>query len=104
MAAWPKRAGHIYREGIPAAQLPGVVGILAAGNHLCVAVRDILDQLLVHNNLVIIKMNPCNDWTGPQLQAILAPLVDRGFLHIVYGAAPTAQVRCVHLLLSSVLV
>ena len=73
-------------------QLPGIVGVLAAGNHMCVALRDTMAQLVAHNNLVVIKMNPVNDWVGPHLECILEPFIERGFVQVVYGGASVAQV------------
>lgn len=66
---------------------------MAAGNHIATAVRDILQQLVINNNLCIVKINPCNDWIGPALGTIFEPLVNAGALRIVYGNAAVAQVR-----------
>jgi hypothetical protein len=72
--------------------LPGVAAVLGAGNHLCVVVRDIVHQLAVRNNLCIVKLNPCNDYVGPQIELLLAPFVTRGFVQLVYGGAEVSQV------------
>jgi hypothetical protein len=48
--------------------------------------------MLTNNNLCIVKMNPCNDWTGTWLERILQPLVSKGFVRVVYGGSPVAQV------------
>lgn len=72
---------------------PGVCCILAAGNHICMAARDVLQQLVVNNNLCILKINPCNDWIGPALATIFEPLVRAGAVRIVYGPTAVAQVR-----------
>lgn len=85
-------AGRIYRDGTVANELPGLACLLAAGNHACVAVRDAMHVLFACHCLVIIKTNPCNDWTGPHLERMLGPLVNRGFVRIVYGGADVAQV------------
>ncbi|NJR42803.1 MAG: hypothetical protein HC767_09210 [Akkermansiaceae bacterium] len=61
--------------------------------------RDILQQLVVNNNISIVKLNPVNDWIGVDLDMVLKPLVAAGALQFAYGPTATAQVRtCVHLL------
>lgn len=57
------------------------------------AVRDVLQQLVVNNNLCALKINPCNDWIGPAISTILEPLVNAGALRMLYGGAAVAQVR-----------
>eukprot|EP00892_Ulva_mutabilis_P004705 jgi/Ulvmu1/2606/UM014_0057.1 len=76
--------------------VPGICCVLAAGNYLCVALRDTLQQLVVNNNLCILKINPCNDWIGPAMATFMEPLVQAGALRIVYGPAAVAQVRPAH--------
>ena len=56
------------------------------------AVRDVLQQLVVNNNLCVVKINPCNDWIGPAVATILEPLIHAGALRIVYGPAGVAKV------------
>lgn len=85
-------AGQRSRAACDKAQ-PGLCCILASGNHMFPAVRDVLQQLVVDNNLCVIKINPCNDWIGDALHLILRPLIDAGAVRIVYGAATVAQVR-----------
>jgi deoxyhypusine synthase len=73
----------------------GIACVLAAGNHLVVAARDILTQMVQNNNLCIVKMNPCNDYVSSGLKAILAPLCQAGFIEIIFGGADVAQARSV---------
>jgi hypothetical protein len=70
----------------------GITCVLAAGNHLSVAMRDIMQQLVINNQACIVKMNPVNDWIGVDLQIILQPLCDAGVVRLVYGGSATAQV------------
>ena len=86
------RAGRIYRDGTVANELPGVACLLAAGNHSCVAVRDVMHLLFATHSLCVIKMNPVNDWTGPHVARMLGPLVSKGFVRVVYGGADVAKV------------
>ena len=48
--------GRIYVEKTAIEKLPGICGILAAGNHLVVAIRDTLYHLFEHHRLAVIKM------------------------------------------------
>ena len=90
-AARMLRAGEQLRKTHSRAER-GVCCILAAGNHMFPAVRDVLQQLVVNNNLCVLKINPCNDWIGPAMATILKPLIDAGAVRIVYGGAATAKV------------
>jgi hypothetical protein len=76
-----------------AGQLPGVAAVLAAGNHLCVTLRDVVHQLVACNALCVVKLNPCNDYVGADLDLVLRPLISRGFVRLIYGGAEQAQVR-----------
>lgn len=89
---------------------PGIACVLAAGNQLCVTIRDILQQLVVNNNACLVKLNPVNDWTGADMEKVLQPLIDTNMLRLVHGGAETAQVllhtlkSCSKVLITSCLV
>jgi acyl-CoA reductase-like NAD-dependent aldehyde dehydrogenase len=70
---------------------PGVGLVLGAGNHYPLAVLDILHVLALQSRVVLCKMNPVNEYMGPLLRLALAPLVERGFVDIVYGGAEVGQ-------------
>ena len=61
--------------------------VLAAGNVASIGPMDVLHKLFVENQAVICKMHPVNDYLGPWLEQALRPLIDGGFLRIVYGNA-----------------
>jgi aldehyde dehydrogenase (NAD(P)+) len=44
----------------------------------------------------LLKMNPVNEWFGPLLVRALQPLVDAGFLRVVYGGADVGQYLAAH--------
>ncbi|MFZ9889829.1 MAG: NAD-dependent aldehyde dehydrogenase, partial [Myxococcota bacterium] len=57
--------GRIYREGHPD---PGRVAlVLGAGNIPSIAPTDALHKLLVEDQVVLLKMNPVNEYCGPFL-------------------------------------
>ena len=51
-----------------------------------------MHQMFVEHNLVVVKMNPCSDWWGPQLEKLMKPFVDAGFVRVVYGGADAVKV------------
>jgi hypothetical protein len=66
---------------------PAVSLVLGAGNQSSIPITDALDKLFVGRHVVLLKMNPVNDYAGPIFSKICAELIDRGVLRIVYGGA-----------------
>jgi hypothetical protein len=66
---------------------PGVSLVLGAGNQASIPITDALGRLFIERHPVLLKMNPVNDYLGPIFSTVLAELVDRGVLRIVYGGA-----------------
>jgi len=81
---------------------PGGIGlVLGAGNVTSIPVLDVLYELLAHNRVVILKINPTQDPLLSVFQRALAPLIEPGFLRIVagggsVGAALTTNRRVAH--------
>lgn len=59
--------------------------VLGAGNIAAIAPLDAFQKLFVENQVVILKMNPVNDYLTEYLNAALRPLIDRDALRIVKG-------------------
>jgi acyl-CoA reductase-like NAD-dependent aldehyde dehydrogenase len=81
---------HEARRTAGLAQLeptqPGGVGlVLGAGNVTSIPVLDVLYELLAHNRVAILKVNPTQDALVPVYERSLAPLIEPGFLRIVRG-------------------
>ncbi|MCX7560192.1 aldehyde dehydrogenase family protein [Sulfitobacter sp. F26204] len=71
---------------IPLAERKGKVAlILGAGNIASIAPLDVFQKLFLENQVVILKMNPVNDYLTEYLNAALKPLIDRDALRIVKG-------------------
>ncbi|MCA1307091.1 aldehyde dehydrogenase family protein [Microbacterium esteraromaticum] len=67
---------------------PGGVGlVLGAGNITSIPVLDVFYELLAHNRVVLLKVNPTQDALVPVYERALAPLIAPGFLRIVRGGA-----------------
>jgi acyl-CoA reductase-like NAD-dependent aldehyde dehydrogenase len=61
--------------------------ILGAGNVASIAPMDALHKLFVEGRVALIKMSPVNEYLGPLFERAFAPLIERGFLRIVYGGS-----------------
>lgn len=72
-----------YRTG--AEDGGGVCLVLGAGNVSSIPPMDVLTKLFNEDRVVVLKMNPVNAHLGPHIERALAPLVEEGFLAVVYG-------------------
>jgi acyl-CoA reductase-like NAD-dependent aldehyde dehydrogenase len=84
--------GQIYRE--PTAGK--VALILGAGNVSAIVAMDALSKLFSENRVVIIKMNPVNAYVGAYIDRAFEPLIQAGFMQIVYGGAEVGEYLCQH--------
>ena len=76
----------------PADQRTGSVSlVLGAGNIASIAPLDCFQKLFLEHSVVILKMNPVNDYLLEFLQPALEPLICRGFLQIVTGEIETGE-------------
>jgi acyl-CoA reductase-like NAD-dependent aldehyde dehydrogenase len=74
----------------------GVALVLGAGNVASIAPQDAIYKLFVEKRVVILKMNPVNEYLGPLIAEACAELVERGFLRVVYGGAAEGSFLCRH--------
>jgi aldehyde dehydrogenase (NAD(P)+) len=65
--------------------------VLAAGNAPNLIPGDFLYKLFVERQVVIVKMNPVNEYVGPIFEDAYAPLIEAGYIEIVYGGVDVAQ-------------
>ncbi len=82
-----------YRQKTPKGQLALVLG---AGNVSSIAPMDALHKLFVEGQVVVLKMNPVNEYLGPLFDEMFEPLRERGFFRIVYGGAAEGDYLCTH--------
>lgn len=75
---------------------PRVCFILGAGNVSSIPANDAFTKLFQENQVVILKMNPINEYVGDHLEKALAALINRGFLKIVYGKADVGKYLTTH--------
>ncbi|AKT42634.1 aldehyde dehydrogenase [Chondromyces crocatus] len=74
----------------------GVTLLLGAGNVASIPPMDALHALFVEGRVVLLKMSPVNAYLGPFLEKAFAPLVERGFLRVVYGGAEVGAHLAAH--------
>ncbi len=95
--------GRIYREKASGLKSEGGVGVvLGAGNQSSIGPMDLLYKLFVDDEVVILKMNPVNEYLGPHIAKAFAAFVERDFLKIVYGGAEQGAYLCKHPRIASV--
>ncbi len=82
-----------YQQSRPEGRVALVLG---AGNVSSIPALDVLHKLFVEGQVVILKMNPVNDYVGPILEEVMKPLIDQGYLAIVYGGAELGSQLCEH--------
>jgi acyl-CoA reductase-like NAD-dependent aldehyde dehydrogenase len=92
----PATQGQIYREPGEPKSVGQVCLVLGAGNISAIAATDVLNQLFAEDQVVLLKLNPVNDYLGPLLTDAFAPLVAAGFLQIAYGGAELGRYLCQH--------
>ncbi|QKJ21025.1 aldehyde dehydrogenase family protein [Microbacterium hominis] len=63
----------------------GIGLVLGAGNVTAIPVLDVLYELLAHNRVALLKVNPTQDALVPVFERALAPLIEPGYLRIVRG-------------------
>ncbi len=63
----------------------GVCAVLGAGNQSSIPPMDVLYKLVVDDEVCLLKMNPVNEQLGPVIERAFAPLIDAGYLEVVYG-------------------
>jgi acyl-CoA reductase-like NAD-dependent aldehyde dehydrogenase len=70
--------------------------VLGAGNIAGIPVNDSLTKLFIENQVVLLKMNPVNDYLGSLIETTFAPLIAEGYLRVVYGGAAEGAYLCHH--------
>lgn len=84
---------EFYRANAPKGRLALVLG---AGNVASIGPMDALYKLFVEGQVVLLKMNPVNEYLGPFIDQAFAALRERGFFRVVYGGAAEGDYLCRH--------
>ncbi|WP_372884668.1 aldehyde dehydrogenase family protein [Shimia sp.] len=81
----------------PANQRRGKVAlVLGAGNVNAITPLDVLQKLYLENQVVILKMNPVNDYLTDYYKIAMKPFIDEGYLRIVRGDSKGGAYLCDH--------
>lgn len=82
---------------VPTSERKGKVAlVLGAGNVNAITPLDVLQKLILENQVVILKMNPVNDYLTDYYQIAMKPFIDEGYLRIVKGDARGGAYLCDH--------
>lgn len=99
----PEHTGMIYRDKAKGKkEEPKVALVLGAGNVSSIGPMDAFYKLFCEDQVVVLKMNPVNDYLGPFMVEALQELVDRGWLRVVYGGATEGKYLCEHDIVSEI--
>ena len=88
---------------VPEYQRTGKVAlILGAGNIAAITPLDAFQKLFLENQVVIIKMNPVNEYLTPYLRKALSPLIAIDAVRIVQGNGDAGAYLCEHDLIDEI--
>ncbi len=93
-----RQASHYHKQE----RRPGVSLILGAGNVASIPPTDALHKMLVDGKVCVVKLNPVNEYLGPFYEQAFAPLINRGYLHFVYGGADVGSYLSSHPLVEDI--
>lgn len=97
----PRHAAVAY-DRPPGERQGRVALVLGAGNIAAIAPLDCFQKLFCENQVVLLKMNPVNDYLTDWLRAALRPLIDAGALRIVRGDGRVGAWLCEHPLVDEI--
>jgi aldehyde dehydrogenase (NAD(P)+) len=80
----------------------GVALVLGAGNIAAIAPLDVLYKLYADGRVVLVKLNPVNDYLLPVLRKAFAGFIDAGFVRIIRGGADVGSYLTEHPLVDEV--
>ena len=84
----PDHMASFYKRSKPAGHVALVLG---AGNVNSIAPLDVLYKLFVEGQVVLLKLNPVNDYLRPILEAVFSSLIEGGYLRVVSGGADVGE-------------
>src|SRR5262249_3228752 len=70
--------------------------VLGAGNVSSIPPMDALYMMFVEGSTCLLKMNPVNEWVGPILAQIFAPLIEQGYFRVAYGGGDVGAALVAH--------
>ena len=101
----------VNRENLDDALAPGfadrlqaerIALVLGAGNVSSIPAVDAFGKLFAEGRVVLLKLNPVNEYLGEIFTRAYARLIEAGFLRLVYGGAETGAYAVSHPLVDEV--
>ena len=77
-------------------QPASTVLVLGAGNVSSIPPTDAISKIFQEGHVVLLKMNPVNEYLGPIFQRLFARLIEQGFVRIIYGGADVGAAAIEH--------
>lgn len=81
---------------------PGVALVLGAGNVSSIPLLDTVWKLFAELQVVLLKLNPVNEYLEPHFGRVFRPLIDDGFVRLARGGAETGAFLTSHPAVDSV--
>jgi hypothetical protein len=81
---------------------PRIALVLGAGNVSSIPTTDAFTKLFQEGRSVLLKMNPVNESLGPVFERAYAPLIDTGYLQIIYGGGDVGAAAVQHELVGEI--
>lgn len=97
--------GALYRAKKQAGEAigPGSVSlVLGAGNQAVVVILDVLHKLFAEDEVVLVKVNPVNEYIGPHLLKLFSPLASKGWFDVAYGGREVGELLTSHTKIQSI--
>lgn len=70
--------------------------VLGAGNNSCIPAIDSLERIIERGQVVLLKLNPVNNYLGPIYEQAFSPLIEVGGLRIIRGGADVGAAAMAH--------
>ena len=88
-----------FRRRLPT---EGVALVLGAGNVSSIPIVDAFTKLFQESRVVLLKLNPVNDYLGAIFERAYEALISAGFLQLVYGGAEAGAYAVGHRIVDEV--
>lgn len=87
-----KRLGQSLKNPEPAK----TVLVLGAGNVSSIPATDAISKIFQEGNVVLLKMNPVNEYLGPIFQRLFTRLIEAEYVRIIYGGSEVGAAAVEH--------
>lgn len=96
---WRRASARVYHTPPERGRVALVLG---AGNVASIGLLDVIHKLYLEAQVCILKFNPVNEYLEPFYQEILAPLIERDYVHLVTGGVEIGAHLCQHSMIEEI--